>query len=374
MSDIYSGSFSGAGSLTFSSLLNKSKDSSPTDAIVREISELEEQIADVTDLVETLTLQAQDRQNRYNSEISELNAKIEKFKAESEREYKLLVESQDAEYDQAAMFGGSEVDKFVCATNAIDRTCSEWNNLSAHINQLQADIELGAVRRKFDRLQNETINAQILKKSRVVELSIEKEMRRQQQEVDATALHEEILRIGASARQQNKQYDILISECEQVQDSLVRYHKGCLNSLSNEAKKREELFERHLEVLKNRLKAEQEKCENELRRGRDLINNLNTIKRDASRRFEQQLHTTTRDIERINDLLSRQEQTTSDDREMMSKSETLQRTNAALTRQLHKLEEELERVNTGLESASGELSKSTNTPKKSPKKFRYSVF
>lgn len=347
----------GGSELSFSSLFSRTKEAAGVDLVIREVNELENQVSDLTDLLRSLTLQAEDRRARYSSDLADLNKQISQLKQKADADLRALAEEQEREYQAVVTRHEENMHGIIRGTQRVDATARGWERTAKGINKLQEDYEMSRVQERVDSLESEMRDEEILRRSRAAERQSEREARRMTQEALFATLHEDMMRIAANGRQQAQQYDILISECLQVQDDMIRAHDACIAAMQKEAEKRQELFEKHLSFVRSVLEKEHERCENDRRNAKEAIEHISALRRDTSRRCSVQIQSAQKDIERINALLKNPVDENRFSSSMM-KSESLQRENVALSQELQQLEEELERVKGTVLTASTELKRS----------------
>ena len=343
--------------LSFSSIFSRTKEAAGVDAVLKEVNELETQVSDLNDLLRSLKLQAEDRRARYSSDLSDLNKQISTLKQKADADLRALAEAQEREYQDVVTRHEDNLHGIMRGTKGVDSTARGWGKTAKGINDLQEDYEMSRVQERFYSLENEVNEEEILRRSRAAERQSAREARRANQEAMFEMLHEDMMRIAANGRQQAQQYEILIGECLQVREDMVRAHDACIAAMRTEAEKRQELFERHLSFVKQVLEKEHERCENDRKNAKDSIEHISAMRRDTSRRCSVQLQSAQKDIERINALLKNPVDESRFNSSMM-KSEMLQRENVALSQELQQLEEELERVNGTVLAASSELKRS----------------
>ena len=365
----------GTSSLTFSSLLNKSKDVAMVDAVVKEVKELESQVTELDDLLKALKAESEEKRRRYANEIKDLRKRLDLMKARGESEMRTLKEAQETEYQNFIAEQEEQVAELVHGGSRVDTAAKQWQNMAKGINKLEADSEINKIEEKFNHLESELHNSQILRRSQAIERERERQDKRSDQEYLLRSLHETLLKLAANGRQRVQEYDILIQGAVETQEELMRAHELCMNNMKKEGQKREEIFQKHLAFVKKALDAEKERCEDDRTVAKETLDNLYAVRRETQRRCSQQLQTAQRDIERINKLLEAPDTANDTCRSTMLKSESLQRTNFALSCELKQMENELERIHGKVLTASGELrrAESARTPGKSKTSFSSSL-
>jgi HSP90 family molecular chaperone len=353
-----------------------------TDAATQEIAELEAQVNELGNFLRTLTQHCADRKTRYAQYLSDLTAQIAKAKAISSTQYERLLATQSDELTSLVAQQRDEINELLASRAGFDASCEEWLRLTSEIESVRVAIEESQLQTQITRVQQEQHELSALRANRVNESQADQSAKAHVLETRLETVLEEVNQLSALQRQQKQQYDIIAQECLSAQETIQRIHSGLLQTLQEEAKKRDATFNSHLDVVRKQLEQEQQRFESEAKIGGAMIEDLHQLRRATRRGYSDQIQAAVTDIRDIEELLKREPWPVSEVEAALSsvaKTQSIERENAALAQRVKRLEAELAEIQAQTVLAKTTLKRATTPAKaESPPRpfvrnpFRYS--
>jgi hypothetical protein len=352
-----------------------------TDAATQEVAELEAQVSELGNFLQTLRQHCEDRKSRYSQYLSDLTGQIEKAKTVSATQYERLLGNQAAELASLVAQQRDEINELLARRAGFDASCEEWSRLTAEIDSVRAAIEESQLETQITRVKQEERELSASRANRVTETQADQSAKAHVLETRLEIVREEVNQLSALQRQQTQQYDIIAQECLSAQETIQRIHSGLLQTLQEEAKKRDATFASHLEVVRKQLEQEQQRLEGDAKVGSAMIEDLHQLRRATRRRFSDQIQAAVTDIKDIEDLLKQEPWPASEveaELSSVAKTQSIERENGALAQRVKRLEAELAEIQAQTALAKSTLKQATSaSAESSPRRavrspYRYS--
>lgn len=333
----------------------------------QDIENLQSQIDEMSNFLQSVQLHADDRQQRYVSAIAKLKRNIEDEKERLGSALERQIENQNAEINEILASQESEMNYFRDGTQAIEHDSNNWRNISNDLYSLGNNIEKLELQGSIDRVQDESKNLEFSRFTQTENLKLSRKNIIQSQEKKIQLLQDEINRYKSMQRQEDAQFADFLQDNAISQESSEKTQKVLVERMNSEIKQREDIFNSHLNVVQQLIAKEKQKADQDSLVTKETLESLLNLKKSTSQRCMKQLSATTRDINRIQQLLEKQNAeeetkvqiTTSS----YSKTQNLQRQNALLKQKISQTASEIELLQANIKRCSVEL-KRAQTPKK----------
>lgn len=333
----------------------------------QDIENLQSQIDEMSNFLQSVQLHADDRQLRYVSAIAKLKKNIEDEKERLGSALERQIENQNAEINEILASQESEMNYFRDGAQAIEHDSNNWKNISNDLYSLGNNIEKLELQGSIDRVQDESKNLEFSRFTQTENLKISRKNIIQSQEKKIQLLQDEINRYKSMQRQEDAQFADFLQDNAISQESSEKTQKVLVERMNSEIKQREDIFNSHLNVVQQLIAKEKQKADQDSLVTKETLESLLNLKKSTSQRCMKQLSATTRDINRIQQLLEKQNAeeetkvqiTTSS----YSKAQNLQRQNAILKQKIGQTASEIELLQANIKRCSVEL-KRAQTPRK----------
>lgn len=333
----------------------------------QEIDNLQSQIDEMSNFLQSVQLHADDRQQRYADAINKLKRNIEDERERLGSALEKQIASQNAEINEILASQENEMNYFLESTKVIEKDSNNWQTISNDLNSLGSNIEKLDLQGSITRVQGESDNLEFTRFAQTENLKITRKDILQNQERKIKLLQDEISRYKTLQRQDDSQFADFLRDNEISQESSEKTQKALVDRMNYEIKQREEIFKAHLNVVQQLIAKEKQKTDQESLITKETLESLLNLKRSTSQKCMKQLSETTRDINRIQQLLEKQnadeevkvQMTTSS----YSKTQSFQRQNAMLKQKISQTASEIELFQNNIKKCSAEL-KRAQTPRK----------
>lgn len=334
----------------------------------QEIDNLQSQIDEMSNFLQSVQTHADDRQQRYISAINKLKKNIEDEKEKLGTALEKQIEEQEAEIKEILASQESEMNYFLGGVQVIENDSKNWKSISNDLNSLGNNIEKLELQGSINRVQGESNDLEFTRFTQTENLKTSRKDILQNQERKVQLLQNEINRYKSMQRQEDSQFADFLQDNAISQESSEKTQKVLVERMNYEIKRREDIFNSHLNVIQQLITKEKQKTDQDALVTKETLESLLNLKRSTSQRCMKQLSATTRDINRIQQLLEKQnaeEETKAQiTTSSYSKTSNLQRQNAILKQKISQAASEIELYQANIKRCSVEL-KRAQTPRKS---------
>jgi hypothetical protein len=310
-----------------------------------DLPELEEQVAQLAVLLESLSDRSAQRRLRFAGEISDLEATIDREKRRYSESLRLLLSDQRREVDSLLADQRDELGRIAAGQSGVAGSCDAWSEMAADLDEVRSNLETSERQIRAAHAQHEQDELSIARHNRAQEAAAQRLADRQMDQVRLESARAEIAELAALRRQQLRRQWAIVTDCIESRNATARLHDGLVRALRDEGAKRERMFAAHLAVVRQQIEKQQQRCDADVVTARAAIEDLRRIRTETVRRCAKQLQATADDVRRMERVL------VEDHSLPPGKSDRLESENAALTQRVDTLTQQLQKVRAQIATA-----------------------
>lgn len=345
-----------------------------------EIEGYQKQIAGIETLFESTKSHAQERSNKYDREIQNLEKQIELAKQSYEDDYQEQLKRQEREIEQLQESQNQELLELTSAAQLITTDASNWTEISQSLLKLANSNNLIELNKQINSVNSEENEFNLTH-------TLEGDMKRG---IDETTrilnqntierLQEEINHYQSLRRQDDKCFSQLNQDVEISKQNREKCHELTIAKLKRETQHRDKNFEKYFNTISKNISLEIEKAKSDSQLGTSE-KELEKFKQILIARSKSQLEVAMNDIAHIKSLIGNgandEEDAAMTTNLSVSKVQSIERQNENLRQQIKNIQTEIAKIQRNLQIGVAELKntkQATYDPNKSSNSSHFDQF
>ena len=345
-----------------------------------EIEGYQKQIAGIETLFESTKSHAQERSNKYDREIQNLEKQIELAKESYENDYQEQLKRQEREIEQLQESQHQELLELTSAAQLITTDASNWTEISQSLLKLANSNNLIELNKQINSVNSEENEFNLTH-------TLEGDMKRG---IDETTrilnqntierLQEEINHYQSLRRQDDKCFSQLNQDVEISKQNREKCHELTIAKLKREIQHRDKNFEKYFNTISKNISLEIEKAKSDSQLGTSE-KELEKFKQILIARSKSQLEVAMNDIAHIKSLIgngaNNEEDAAMTTNLSVSKVQSIERQNENLRQQIKNIQTEIAKIQRNLQIGVAELKnakQATYDPNKSSNSSHFDQF